>query len=146
MACPIKKEKIQEKKNEKEQFEREKAARPYSEVIKKTVQESQSKVTPTQIVLGTEYGYKITTCIIHAHFVNMARPETYETTLNKMLKAKGLPPVVVPEDVFWMKITAKMGVATSRESVMTGILGFQEEGLEEMVLGDEVMGGNRPAE
>ena len=60
----------------------------------------------------------------------------------KMLKAKGLPPVVVPEDVFWMKITAKMGVATSRESVMTGISGFQEERLEEMVLGDEAIGGD----
>ena len=92
MACPIKKEKIREKKESQEELEKERVTRPYNEVIKKTVQESQNRATPTQIVLGTEYGYKITTCIIHAHFVNLARPGSYETTLNQMLRANGLPP------------------------------------------------------
>ena len=74
MACPIKKEKIREKKERKEQAEKEKITKPYNEVIKKTVEESQSKATPTQLVLCTEHSYRITTCIIHAHFINMARP------------------------------------------------------------------------
>ena len=112
MACPVKKDKIQEKKNRKEQLEREKAARPYSEVIKKTVQESQSRVAPTQIVLETEYGYKITTCIIHAHFDNMARPGTYETTLNRILKANGPTPVVVP----WFRGTCPQKMYLGRRS------------------------------
>ena len=62
-----------EKKERKEQEEREKIAKPYNGVIKKTVQETQSKVVPTQLVLGAEHCYRITTCIIHAHFINMAR-------------------------------------------------------------------------
>ena len=50
----------------------------------------------------------------------MARLGTYENTLNRMLKANGLPPVVVPgdvpsEDVFGTKVTTKMGEATVRE-------------------------------
>ena len=93
MACPIKKEKIREKKERKQQAEREKITKPYNEVIKKTVEESQNKATPTQLILGREHSYRITTCIIHAHFINMARPGTYEATLNKMLKANGLSPL-----------------------------------------------------
>ena len=41
MACPIKKEKIKEKRERKEQEEREKMTNPYNEVIKKkTIQGS----------------------------------------------------------------------------------------------------------
>ena len=43
MACPIKKEKIQEKKERRELDARQKLTKPYNEVIKKTIQEAQSK-------------------------------------------------------------------------------------------------------
>ena len=33
------------------------------------------------------------TCVIHAHFINIARPGTYAAELNRMLTANGLPPV-----------------------------------------------------
>ena len=129
-------------------MERERIAKPYNEVIKKTVQETQNKVTPTQIVLGTEYSYKITICIIHAHFINMAKPGTYETTLNKMLQANGLPSVIVPgeipsEDLFGAKVSKTIGAAASLDSVATGASGFQEEGFEEMMDLGEAAGGRR---
>ena len=138
MACPIKKEKIQEKKDRIQQAEREKTIKPYSEVIKKTVQETQNKVAPTQIILGTDYSYKITICIIHAHFINMARPGSYEATLNKMLRANGLPTVTVPgeipsEDLFGAKVATNMEAAESQDSVLTGASGFQEEGFDDMM-------------
>ena len=106
-----------------------KLMKPYNEVIKRTVQETHSKAKLTQLTLDTEYGYTITTCIIHAHFINMARPGTYEVTLNKMLKANRLLLVVVPgevpsEYVFGAKMAATVRVAVSQESVATGASGF----------------------
>ena len=77
----------------------------------------------------------------------MARPGTYEATLNKMLRANGLPPVVVPdeipfEDLFGVKVPNTVGAAISRESVATGASGYQEEGLEDMMeLGEGAVGG-----
>ena len=80
MAYPVKKELMHKKKSEKEQEEQQKKAKPYSAVIKETVKESQMKTKPTQIVLGSDHSFLITTCIMHAHFVNLARPGSYETT------------------------------------------------------------------
>ena len=110
------------------------------------MQESKNKATPTQIILGSEHSYKITTCSIHAHFINMARPGTYENTLNKMLRANGLPHVVVPghilsRDVFGARVPASVGATASLESVSTGISGFQEEGYGEMMESGEDAAG-----
>ena len=133
MACPIKKEKIKEKKGRKEQEEREKMTKPYNEVIMKSIQETQNKVAPTQLVLSKEHSYKITKYIIHTYLINMARPEMYESILNKMLRTNGLPPVNVPlevpsEDLVGVKVMTGVGTAASQESVTTGVSGFQEEG------------------
>ena len=76
----------------------------------------------------------------------MARTGTYEDTLNKMLRANGLPPVVVPGDtlsgdVFGARVPASVGATSSLESVATGISRFQEEGYGEMMeLGEDAAG------
>ena len=99
----------------------------------KTIQETQNKVAPTQLVLSKEHSYKITKYIIHTYLINMARPEMYESILNKMLRTNGLPPVNVPlevpsEDLVGVKVMTGVGTAASQESVTTGVSGFQEEG------------------
>ena len=87
------------------------------------------------MILGTEQSYIITTCTIHAHFVNLGRPGTYASEINRMLEANGLPNVVGPADVpskelFRTKDTSRVGDAASMESVRTGASGYQEEGFE----------------
>ena len=137
MACPIKKDLINKKRTEKEEQEHSKRARPYSAVIKETVRESQMKSRPTQIVLGSDHSYLITTCIIHAHFVNMARPGSYETELNKLLKSNGLPTVNIPtevpsEELFGARVAEGVRTTQSMESLRSQASGFQEEGYTEM--------------
>ncbi|KAG0724755.1 hypothetical protein GWK47_039957 [Chionoecetes opilio] len=38
------------------------------------------------------------TCIIHAHFINIAKPGSYQTELNKMLTLNNLPNIIAPDD------------------------------------------------
>ena len=66
------------KREQKEREEKERKIKTYSEVIKETIKETQAKPTPTQILLGTEQSYVITTCIIDVHFVNLANQGSYE--------------------------------------------------------------------
>ena len=111
-----------------QEIERKRAGRttektkPYSAVIKETVKESQMKTKPIQIVVGSVHGFLITTCIMHAHFVNLARTGSYEAELNRMLKSNGLPPVVVPlevpsEELFGARMAENVKVAVSVESL-----------------------------
>lgn len=39
---------------------------------------------------------KIFSMLLHAHFMNTAKPESYETQLNKTLKANNFPPIKTP--------------------------------------------------
>ena len=138
MACPIKKELINKKKSEKEQEKEQKRARPYSAVIKETIRESQTKARPTQIVLSCDHSYLITTCIIHAHFINLARPGSHEMELNKLLKSNGLPPIIIPtevpsEELFGARVAENVRTAQSMESLKSQVSGFQEEGFSEMM-------------
>ena len=82
MSCPIKKEVINKIKAKREE-EKERHMKKFSDVIKETVKESQIKTTPTQLVLGNEHSHGITTCTIHAHFVNLGKPGTHATELIK---------------------------------------------------------------
>ena len=73
---------------------------------------------------------------------------TFESTLNKLLWANGLPPVNVPGDVpsgglFGVKVMSGVGAAASQESITTGGSGFQEEGYEEMMSLGEGAGEER---
>ena len=67
---------------------------PYSKVIK----EIQKKPQSTQLLIGTTKSYTITTCVIHAHVINLCRPGSYEMELDKMQKANGLLPVKTLKD------------------------------------------------
>ena len=93
---------------------------------------------PTQIVVGSEHSYLIATCIIHAHFVNPARPGTYETELNKLSKANVLPSIKIPtevpsEELFGAKVPEGIRMAQSMESLKSQASGYQEEGFKEMM-------------
>ena len=138
MACPVKKDLIHKKKNDREQEEQLEEAKLYSAVIKETVKETQMKTKPTQIVLGSDHSFLITTCIIHAHFVNLARPGSYEAELNRMLRSNGLPPVVVPsevpsEELFGARVAENVKAAQSMESLRSQASEYQEEGFAEMM-------------
>ena len=122
----------------KEKEDREKKNKTYSEVIRETIKEAQTKPTPTQIVLGSEHIYVITTCIIHAYFVNLGKPGTYAAEVNRMLKANGLPTVntssdVPSEELFGAKRAGAIGGATSQESMRSVASGFQEENYDDMM-------------
>ena len=138
MAGLVKKELINKRKAINKKDETERRAKPYNEEIKETVKETQTKATPTQILLGSEQSYLITTCIIHAHFINLAKPGSYGKELNRMLIANGLPPVIAPTDVpseelFGAKMMEGVRGAMSKESITSVASGFQEEGFDEML-------------
>ena len=104
---------------------------------RKSRKKSQEKNTSTQLVISSEQSYTITTCIIHAPFMNMGRPGTYASELNKMLQINGFPPVKAPADVpsgevFRIKMDSSPSATASQKSLGTGILGFQEEGFGEI--------------
>ena len=137
MACPIKKEAVKQRREANETRKQDAQMRPYSDIVKKTVQQCQSP-PPTQIILGNEQSYKVMTCVIHAHIVNLASPGSYEKELNRMLTLNGLPTVKAPPDapskeLFGAKMAEeKLKYTKSQESVRSGASGFQDEELQEM--------------
>lgn len=52
--------------------------------------------TNTNINISPDTTSKIRTCILHAHFHNMADPGTYQTELNNLLKMNKLPKINAP--------------------------------------------------
>ena len=84
MACPIKKEAVKKKREANETRKQDAQMRPYSDIVKKTVQQCQSP-PPTQIILGNEQSYKVMTCVIHAHVVNLPFPSFILLRLSTLL-------------------------------------------------------------
>lgn len=48
--------------------------------------------------IGRDTASIIMTCMIHAHLMNIVNPGTYNTEMNKLLKANSLPSVILPDN------------------------------------------------
>ena len=104
MACPIKKELMTSKAQEKEDQDNENRNRTYANIAQKAaekaVQETKkaepSKTPVLKIKDSTEL--KTAVVVIHAHIHNMIVPGTYKEELNRNLIAHDLPTIEVPEN------------------------------------------------
>lgn len=90
MRCPLRKEIINLKRNAGESN-----PTSYKEAAKHSMP-NQAAANPGTIT--TEIHLTIFTCMLHAHFVNIANPGTYSTVLNKTLKLNDLPEIKIPDD------------------------------------------------
>lgn len=89
MKCPKRKEAITNKRKE----DREQKEETYTNVTKRSIN---APTPPTTIPSDTHA--KIFTCMMHAHFMNMANPGSYEEELNKILELNNLPTIKVPSN------------------------------------------------
>lgn len=92
----------------------------YSQVTKQVPDTS----IPT---MSNEAHLKIFTCMLHAHFQNMAEPGTYETELNNLLRANKLPPIKIPKNPASSKIIARMTESKQEEDKEISDLEQEEE-------------------
>lgn len=88
--CPEKKKAIEAKTEEK----RNKSKQTYSQAAANTM----PTPTITNLNIGKDTASTILTCMLHAHFMNMAQPGTYNIEMNKLLKANNLPTVNLPDN------------------------------------------------
>lgn len=87
MRCPSKKELINSKRKESEN-------KSYAEITGRGTIINSGKISTPAIDNNTHT--KIFTIMLNAHFLNTANPGTYESELNKGLKANNLPTIKVP--------------------------------------------------
>ena len=100
-ACPIRKEKIKEireqKRTNKKQFEAEN--KTYCAVTKLS-RELPKIAAPEQPILSlhSDTSFKAMVILIHAHLANIAHPGSFGATVKKLLKINNLPNVNLPDD------------------------------------------------
>lgn len=88
--CPEKKKATDSKTEEL----RNKQKQTYSQAAASTI----PPPTVTNINLGKDTAATILTCMLHAHFMNIAQPGSYNLEMNKLLKANNLPQVNLPDN------------------------------------------------
>lgn len=96
MSCPMKKQLIKDKKEQKVKDKEIKETETYAKIVKETrTQELEerpvlkiSKDTPIEVLI----------CILHAHVVNIGQPGSYATELNQMLEKNNLQKMWFPEN------------------------------------------------
>lgn len=96
MACPIKKEIIKNKKEQKSAALEKRENLTYAKVAKEAI--SQDKTSRPILQINKDTRTDILICIMHAHVINMGRPGSYATELNKMLKQNNLQEMWFPEN------------------------------------------------
>lgn len=96
MACPVKKQLIEDKKEVKKVNEEDKQNKTYAMIATKTAQAVQGE--KTEINLSEVTHFKILTSIMHAHVLNLQTPGSYKKELNIMLKQNGLPEMWFPDN------------------------------------------------
>ena len=97
MACPIKKQKIKEKKEAEKQKEDAKKQTTYVDIAKKAVEQVQSAPPQmTTIELSQKTDYQVLVCILYAHVMNLANPGTFNKEMNELLQINNLPQMTFP--------------------------------------------------
>ena len=116
-------------------------------MIRITVEESKEKQLPTQLILTTEQSYKIMICVLHAHFVNTAKPGSYEQELNKMPAINGFRSIRAPKDApseesFGARAESQTREMRSQELIKSVVSGYQEEEREGLVFSFVISAGS----
>ncbi|KAF9754362.1 hypothetical protein NGRA_3354, partial [Nosema granulosis] len=95
MSCPVKKDLIKKKLQQKEEDELTKQESTYARVVTKALstaqQQQQASVTEG---LMAETGMRALVMILDAHVQNIIAPGSYNEHLNKTLKANNIQPIV----------------------------------------------------
>lgn len=89
MRCKMRKDVIKMKREE------EKETASYSQITKTNNIPTMNNSTSTQI--SREDHFKIYSCMIHAHLMNVVEPGSYEKELNATLKENKLPQIKIPK-------------------------------------------------
>lgn len=100
-ALPQKKQII----NNKRQEDKDNQKIKYNEIAKHDI--TTNTKTPIQSNINSDTHAKILTCMLHAHFMNMADPGTWNRELNNMLKLNSLPEIKAPNNPPSLKILTK---------------------------------------
>ena len=95
MKCPIRKKKVQEKKERKKKEEMVKENKKYAEVVKATI--NTEELRHPKIEVNNNYGYLATFGLVYAHFQNMIEPGSFNKHLQQYLKINKLPAIKIPE-------------------------------------------------
>ncbi len=97
MKCTVKKNIIKEKRKE----ENEKSKMAYAQLTQLNVTQQPSHTLPLppqpMYNITREEALIINICVAHAHYKNIESPGCYAEELNKILKAKQLPTIIIPE-------------------------------------------------
>ena len=84
-GCPIRKQAITTKESQQKKQQEEKQHQTYSNIIKKTIQET-TPPAPQPIQLNSSTQIKLTALILDAHIASLAGQERYSDILSKSLK------------------------------------------------------------
>ena len=84
-GCPIRKQVITNKEAQQRKQQEDKQQQTYSNIIKKTIQETQP-TAPQPIQLNSSTQIKLTALILEAHIASLAGTEKYSDILSKSLK------------------------------------------------------------
>lgn len=122
MACPIKKELINKRRQMNQQKEKDKQTKTYRDVLNDALKEIHPKQpAKTELGLQHDFSFKILTTCILAHLHNIAEPGTFNKHLNVLLKKNNLPPFNANDDEPSEKIfdiaSLNRQVTTSQESL-----------------------------
>lgn len=94
MSCPVKKEKIKNKRVTKEEEKKQKEATTYAGLVKKTVESVQQQHAERDISIAlSTAGIRAYIMILDTHMTNMIKPGTYSTRLNQTLKNNEIEPI-----------------------------------------------------
>ena len=96
MACPERKRLIKEKQEGAKKKEAEKEMKSYAKVAE--IFKEDQRQNNIRIQIDNTTPLHISTCILHAHFINIARPGTFNEEVNKMLRKNGFEELVFPEN------------------------------------------------
>lgn len=122
MRCPKRKEVVNGKRKE----EREEKKTGYSAAAKKNIQGAPTVASGQNLAIPKTHN-TILQCMLHAHYINMTYPGSYEEEVNIMFKSNNLPTLKVPKDPPSAAIIAKMQEMEEVETYEEAVEDMEEE-------------------
>ena len=96
MSCPQRKELITQKRKNNEQKEKGQVTYSQSVGANSTVMmHAPANITPK---IEKDTATKLLACMMHSHLINIAKPGSYNTEMNKVLKLNNLPAIILPDN------------------------------------------------
>ena len=116
MACPMRKDII--KKKREERADKERAEKPWAEVVKKTTEASARKEEAVTQQLVGEMGLRALVMLMDAHVHNFIEPGSFNTRINQSLALNNITNLKLPDTPDSSKLIIALGV---RERVVTEV-------------------------